>query len=148
MKYAHKFVDTIPPELEPHIIYVSIRYRTSKHLCPCGCGCEVVTPIRPNKWSIMYNGVSISLYPSIGNWSLACKSHYWITKSKIVWAKLWTTEQIEWGRTRQRVDDEEYFRSLNATSTSNQNSNWKVTFVSWCRSIGRYLRGTIFRRDQ
>ena len=73
--WKHEFVDTIPADIEPSVLYVSIRYRTSKHLCPCGCCFEVVTPILPNKWCLKYNGAAVSLYPSVGNWSLDCKSH-------------------------------------------------------------------------
>ena len=43
----HEFVEFIPDELEHGIIYISIRFATASHLCCCGCGNKVVTPIRP-----------------------------------------------------------------------------------------------------
>ena len=43
----HEFVEFIPDELEQGKIYISIRFATASHLCLCGCGNKVVTPIRP-----------------------------------------------------------------------------------------------------
>jgi len=79
------FVDTIPEKLEPKVLYISIRFRTASHLCASGCGEKVVTPIRPLRWALIYNGDSVSLSPSIGNFQLPCKSHYYIRRNNIVW---------------------------------------------------------------
>ena len=54
------------------ILYVSMEYATATHLCACGCGLTVVTPISPTDWQISYNGRTVSLYPSIGNRSFPC----------------------------------------------------------------------------
>lgn len=86
MKIFHEFVDIIPNKLDEHTIYISLKYNTAIHKCACGCGEEVVTPISPVNWSLLYNGESISLNPSIGNWSFKCRSHYWIKNNKIHWA--------------------------------------------------------------
>jgi hypothetical protein len=43
----HEFVEFIPDELKEGTIYVSIRFATATHLCCCGCGSRVVTPLRP-----------------------------------------------------------------------------------------------------
>ena len=42
---THEFVNTMPSELEEGVLYISIPYRTASHLCACGCGERVVTPI-------------------------------------------------------------------------------------------------------
>lgn len=69
------------------ILYVSRKYQTCKHLCPCGCGAVVVTPIdKPYGWSFELEEGKPTLVPSIGNFNLACKSHYCIKDGKIVWA--------------------------------------------------------------
>ena len=60
---------SFPDELEQGTIYVSIRFATASHLCCCGCGNKVVTPIRPTDWKLIFDGKTISLDPSIGNWS-------------------------------------------------------------------------------
>lgn len=83
----HKFVDNIPRELENGVIYISIKYCSIIHKCPCGCGSEIVTPIDAEKgWKLIFDGKSVSLYPSIGNWHLNCQSHYWIKNNKVIWA--------------------------------------------------------------
>lgn len=99
----HKFVDFIPEAIEEGILYVSFKYCTAIHKCVCGCGNEVVTPLSPTDWEITFNGKSVSLHPSIGNWNFDCKSHYWIIKNKIRFAGKWTTERIESGR---KADEE------------------------------------------
>ncbi|WP_443045096.1 DUF6527 family protein [Streptomyces sp. Go40/10] len=73
---------------------------TVVHLCCCGCGNKVVTPLSPTDWSLTFDGASISLSPSIGNWSYPCRSHYWIRGDTAQWAERWTSRQIEAARTR------------------------------------------------
>ncbi len=82
-KLEHRFVDLIPDEIEDGVIYISMQYCTAIHKCACGCGNEVVTPISPRDWKLFFDGVSITLSPSIGNWSFKCRSHYWIRNSEI-----------------------------------------------------------------
>ena len=90
-----EFVEFIPDDVKEGVLYISIRYGTATHRCPSGCGEIVVTPIKPTDWTLIWNGVSVSLDPSIGNWSLPCKSHYWIRENKIVWARRWDAKEIE-----------------------------------------------------
>jgi hypothetical protein len=80
------FVDYIPENLDQGVIYISKRYATAAHLCCCGCGLEVVTPLNPAKWRITEKGSKVSLYPSVGNWSFPCQSHYWIDGNRVRWA--------------------------------------------------------------
>jgi hypothetical protein len=101
-KVEHQFVEFIPDQLEEGVVYVSITYATVVHRCCCGCGSEVVTPLAPNRWSITFDGESISLAPSIGNWSFACQSHYWIERNYVDWARRWSREEIEVGRSLDR----------------------------------------------
>ncbi|MFT7036837.1 MAG: hypothetical protein ACJA2S_005377 [Cyclobacteriaceae bacterium] len=110
MKMQLEFVDNIPEDLEEHIIYLSIKYSTAVHKCVCGCGNEVVTPITPTDWSFKYNGESISLSPSIGNWSFNCKSHYWIRRSKVVHCPKWDSDEIEFGRKKDKKKKWKFFR--------------------------------------
>jgi Family of unknown function (DUF6527) len=98
----HKFVTAIPEALQPGILYVSIDYRTVSHLCCCGCGAEVVTPISPTDWKITFDGATVSLWPSVGSWNLPCRSHYVINRGRIDWATDWSDEQIAVGRRRDR----------------------------------------------
>lgn len=89
MKLTHRFVEFVPEKLEPGVLYVSITYGTASHLCCCGCRREVVTPIARSGWKLTYDGETVSFSPSIGNWNLPCKSHYWISESRVEWAEDW-----------------------------------------------------------
>ena len=100
MMIQHKFVEFIPDKLEEGILYISVTYATVLHKCFCGCGNEVVTPLSPLDWELTFDGKTISLYPSIGNWGLPCRSHYWIRRSKIQWAASWSDEMISMNRKR------------------------------------------------
>jgi hypothetical protein len=105
----HQFVEFIPEGLEQGTIYISIRFATASHLCCCGCGNKVVTPIRPTDWKLIFDGKTVSLDPSIGNWSFPCQSHYYIRSNQIKWAPKWSREQIERGRTHDIYAKEGYF---------------------------------------
>lgn len=99
-RVAHVFVDTIPDVLNEGVLYISVEFRTTMHLCACGCGEQVVLPLRPAAWSMTYNGEHISMSPSIGNWSFPCRSHYWIRSNGIEWAGPWSDRQVDAGRKR------------------------------------------------
>jgi len=97
----HRFVDRIPADLEPGVVYITIEYATAVHSCACGCRARVVTPFTPRHWELRFDGETVSLSPSIGNWSFACQSHYWIRWNRIEWAPRWSAAQIGRGqRTR------------------------------------------------
>ncbi len=83
----YEFVHYIPDELVEGVLYVSVPFVTATHLCCCGCGNEVVTPLNPDGWSMMFDGESVSLSPSIGSWSLPCQSHYWVQRNQVRWAQ-------------------------------------------------------------
>jgi hypothetical protein len=106
----HEFVEFIPDELEQRTIYISIRFATASHLCLCGCGNKVVTPIRPTDWTLIFDGKTISLHPSIGNWSFPCQSHYWIRNNRVKWAPKWSKKQIERGRAHDALEKQSSFR--------------------------------------
>lgn len=90
----HEFVKHIPENLAERTVYVSITFATAAHKCACGCGNEVVTPISPTDWELTFDGRTISLYPSIGNWNLPCQSHYWIERDRVVLARGWPHDRI------------------------------------------------------
>jgi hypothetical protein len=105
----HEFVEFIPDQLEEGKLYVSIEYATVAHKCCCGCGKEVVTPLSPTDWKLIFDGKFVSLDPSIGNWSFQCKSHYWIRNGRVQWALQWSQEQIERGRAYDRSAKARHF---------------------------------------
>lgn len=90
-------------------MYISMEYCTAIHKCVCGCGNEVVTPISPTDWQLTFDGKSISLSPSIGNWSFDCQSHYWIVKNKIKYAGKWSDREIQFGRKQDEILKNDFY---------------------------------------
>lgn len=105
----HEFVEYVPSKLVEGVLYVSIPYATAVHRCACGCGNKVVTPITPADWRLVFDGDTVSLTPSIGNWGFPCRSHYWIKRNEIRWSGDWTDEQVVTGRQRDYSGREAYF---------------------------------------
>lgn len=95
-----RFVGLVPKELEDGIFYVSVEYATTAHKCACGCGHKVVLPLHPTDWRLTFDGKSITMWPSVGNWGFPCRSHYLIAENRIEWAADWTDAQIAAGRAR------------------------------------------------
>lgn len=106
---SHEFVEFIPSELKEGTLYISIPYTTAVHLCACGCGITVVTPIAPPEWQLLWDGDTVSLHPSIGNWQFPCRSHYWIRRNRIKRARAMTDEEIADGRRRDVREREAYY---------------------------------------
>src|SRR5882724_8918372 len=93
--FLYEFVKQLPDVLQERRLYVSMQFATAAHKCACGCGNDVITPLSRTDWKLTYDGESISLYPSIGNWSFPCKSHYFIKQSKVSWARTWSPQEID-----------------------------------------------------
>lgn len=70
----------------------------------------MVTPLTPTDWKLIYDGETVSLSPSIGNWSFACLSYYWIRNDRVNSAPRWSREQIDAGRRRDRMAKERRYR--------------------------------------
>lgn len=109
-RFTVVLTEEIPTVLNKHTLYVSFEYGTAMHLCACGCGSEVVTPLRPTDWRLTFNG-TWSLSPSIGNWALPCRSHYLIIDEQVRWANPWDDERIEWNRAKDRDRKAQYYAS-------------------------------------
>ena len=110
---THRFVESLPDALEEKTLYVCMEFGTVAHACVCGCRREVVTPLSPTDWKLIYDGRTVTLHPSIGNWNLPCRSHYWIRRDRVEWAPAWSDEEIRMGRAQDRRAKELYFGSLN-----------------------------------
>ena len=105
-------VQYVPKELKPGILYVAQEFDIAVHLCACGCGSKVTTPLGPTEWTVKETASGPSLYPSVGNWQLACQSHYWIDGGEIRWAKKWTPDQIARGRKLEEERRRSYYDAL------------------------------------
>ena len=112
----HRFVEIIPDAVEDDVLYISLKYCTAIHKCVCGCGNEVVTPISPTDWKLIFDGKTVSLSPSIGNWNFNCQSHYWIKRNEIVYAREWDKEEIQFGRINDKKRKAKYYNKENKKS--------------------------------
>jgi hypothetical protein len=95
--------------LSPGVLYVSKEFDIAAHLCACGCGSKIRTPLGPTEWSVEQTTDGPSLDPSVGNWQELCQSHYWIYRGEIKWAGRWSPEQIAAGRRREEQRKAAYF---------------------------------------
>jgi len=85
-KFKIKFVNKVPKDLLERVLYICLEHGIIVHKCACGCGEKTVTPLdKEHGWIMKYDGQTITLRPSIGNFSIPCKSHYYITENKIEW---------------------------------------------------------------
>lgn len=115
---------SFPTELKPGHLYVSAQFSTAAHLCACGCGREVITPLSPAHWVLTFDG-TVTIRPSIGNWALPCHSHYVIDHGKIEWARNFTRDEIQ----RNRESDHRILDAVHAFQGS------------WWRGLLRRLTG-------
>ena len=113
-RYELRSVAFMPGELEPGILYVAKEFGAAAHLCACGCGAVIRTPLDETEWSLYETDEGPSLEPSIGNWQEQCQSHYWITGGKVIWAPKWNSEEIEIGRRREQQRRSEHYQRLYA----------------------------------
>jgi Family of unknown function (DUF6527) len=70
--------------MEEGVLYISTAYSIAGHICPCGCGREVITKLSPPRWRVIYDG-EVSLKPSVAATGLPCNSHYFITRGEVDW---------------------------------------------------------------
>lgn len=119
-RFKPEFVETMPDDLDPGKLYISIRYRTASHLCACGCGRKVVTPIKPHRWRLTYDGECVSLSPSIGRWQLPCRAHYYIRDNHVRWARAFTEAEMASVLRRDARDHERYYESRETSAPAVQ----------------------------
>ena len=130
MRFKLERVHYMPKQLEAGLLYYTEEFRTCAHLCACGCGSKVRTPISLAEWNITESKKGPTLYPSIGNWQMKCRSHYWIIDGKVKWASQWTEEEILEGRIAENKRREEYYES----KSKMKHSGWKKYWI-WIRSF-------------
>jgi hypothetical protein len=118
----------MPDDLELGVLYVSEKYRTAHHLCACGCGARIRTPLGPTEWSFEDAKTGPSLSPSVGNWQQECQSHYWIQEGRVEWAPKWSQKQIIAGRQYEEERRGAYYDRLHPPGL------WR-RFWRWVKSL-------------
>lgn len=129
-----KLVDLAPRDLQPGVLYVSEKYQTALHLCCCGCGERVVTPLSSAEWRVQVRRGKVSLAPSIGNFGMACQSHYWIRSGQVVWSGAMSRAQIASAQARDKRDLDLLTHVRNGASSvtpQKLKKPWYQRFVRW-----------------
>jgi hypothetical protein len=121
-------VEFMPKQLEPGILYISEKYGTAAHLCACGCGEKVRTPLGPTEWKMRNTASGPSLWPSVGSWQKPCQSHYVIDRGRIIWREKWSADRIITGRLREEGYRRAYYDKLA------RRAPWR-RFLRWMRSL-------------
>jgi hypothetical protein len=121
-------VRTMPTPLEPGVLYVSDEFETAAHLCACGCGSKIRTPLGATEWTFIDDPDGPSLAPSVGNWQKPCKSHYWIDNGEIHLSGAWSQNQILAGRAAEERRRRAHYKDLYPTS-------WWKRFGRWLESL-------------
>ncbi|TGN99167.1 MULTISPECIES: DUF6527 family protein [Burkholderia] len=143
-----ELVELAPRVLEPGRLYISEKYRAAVHLCCCGCGEKVVTPLSPAEWRIELREGRVSMRPSIGNWSMACQSHYWIRNNRVVWSGQMSKSQIRAVFERDRRDLQAMHRSAQEPRIEDRNSSLpppvspkqeRISWRSWLKQFWHWL---------
>ena len=124
MKLRHDFVEYMPDKIAEGVLYISIPFGTMIHKCACGCGEEVVTPLSPAEWNFTYDGKTVSIYPSVGSWSLQCRSHYWIDTGHVRWARSLTMKQVFKARTKTKKTRQLHFARKLGTESPEKRTQW------------------------
>lgn len=122
-------VHYMPKQLREGILYVSDEFETAAHLCACGCGEKIRTPLLPTEWQLTGTDSNPTLRPSVGNWQKPCRSHYLITKGKVVRAPDWSQAEILAGRQGEQLRRKAYFAQRNAP--------WWKRVWNWIRGESR-----------
>lgn len=89
-EFKPEYVDYMPSvaDMKEGVLYISRVYLTTAHLCPCGCGNAVVLPYGRRDgmfWALTERLSGVTIRPSVGNFNLPCRSHYYITDNKVEW---------------------------------------------------------------
>lgn len=100
-KFRVKFVEELPYRPENGMLYISMEHCMALHLCPCGCGHEIYIQFHPSQWRLEYDG-HVSIRPSIGNFDLPCRSHYFITSDTVEWVIDEMTDKAKHKRQRRK----------------------------------------------
>jgi Family of unknown function (DUF6527) len=125
MRFRLERVHYMPKLLESGVLYVSDEFGTAAHLCACGCGSKVRTPLGPTEWRIEETPRGPSLFPSVGNWQQPCQSHYWIRRGEVRWAERWTPEEIAAGRQAEEDRRRAYYDALELPRTGTIQTIWR-----------------------
>lgn len=92
VRYFEDFCDAQAPlDDEAHVVGTLERPKWAVLSCPCGCGhvlnVNLMRTVRPS-WNMTVHGDgTLTLLPSLWVRDAACRSHFFLFRSRIVWAR-------------------------------------------------------------
>jgi len=136
-------LDEFPRVLEEGVLYISEECELAAHKCCCGCGEDVITPLNPARWRLDRHGELVSLYPSIGNWKFACRSHYWIRNNRVMPSYGMDDGEIAEVIELDRVDREDLFAQLQQALPSSGSQASAPKPQRWLARLFKRLRSWV-----
>lgn len=151
-RFEHKIVDCLPEQLAPSVLYTTREGDLAAHLCACGCGSEVITPLLATGWRLAMDRAGVSLDPSIGNWTLPCRAHYFITGGRVIWEGNMSQAAIDRSRARDQARKKRYYTERAdeglavapaarpeelAVSPTSPDTSISMRFWNWLQSLFR-----------
>lgn len=146
VRIKHEVMDSIPEILQANTLYVTLDRDVAGHLCACGCGREVITPLSPTDWSVSFDRRGVSLSPSIGNWAFPCRSHYFIRDGAVVWARDMSNKSIAQGRQRDKARKQRYYEQHSHLPSTPQISTSKMQLQPTAPPADPMVRQSIGQR--
>ena len=125
MRFVLQRVGYMPKELQTGVLYVSEEFHTAAHLCACGCGAKIRTPLGPTEWSVEEAPKGPTLWPSVGNWQQGCRSHYWFRDGEVVWGDAWSPAQIAAGRAHEEERRRAHYHALDRKRGGRLRKFWR-----------------------
>ena len=133
-----KYVANLPEQLEEGVFYICEEFDATAHKCCCGCGEEVYNKLGPAKWQLTKErDGTVSLYPSVGNWKYACRSHYWIENNRVIDAGAMSNRTINAIQKRDRRDRDKVIAQHNAQT---KQSLWHRASTAIARTFNNLCR--------
>ena len=99
-------------------------------------------------WTLEVVNGAVTLRPSVGNWSLPCRSHYLIRQNKVVWARDMSHDEIERGRINDHQLRDTHFAEVNRRKGMEKDRAAAAPQpASWFARLRRALRRWVGRAD-
>ncbi len=76
-----------------------------------------------------FDGESVSLTPSVGNWNSACRSHYIIKQNVVVEAGSWNDDRIKEERKRDKLAKAHYYQSIAKSESEIQKDDNEIISI-------------------
>lgn len=85
--------------------------------------------------SLVFDGATVSLDPSVGNWSFPCRSHYWIRQDRVHWAPKWSPHRISEGRAADREAKHRHMKLNTNELAGSRDGQGSKGLVGWLKRL-------------